>query len=133
MDYNSVKVPNMIFNVGKKMKENLRVCTEIFHKIIKSKKFHAAVKKLVQTMSFDLSNQELNSILPDIFNHLACIEPILVKEVLLNGMISPDGNFFINIKNLGPNALKNIKDLNILNEDEKVLAIKISLISKMCN
>ena len=99
---------------------------DFFHKIVKTKKFCEALKKLIRTMDVKINNDKITEKIYEVIQQLSKIQPILVKNVTINGMICPKNNFFIKENFIGD--LSNIKNSKNLRTFQKLKAAKGSLL-----
>ena len=81
---------------------------EAFQRIVFTPKYKNALWTLVKSINLRCKTEELNEKFENVLKHIGSLNPILIRNVALNGMISCNGNFFINVDTLLP--LKNLNN-----------------------
>ena len=107
LSFNSVK--SVSFNDLKEPEQKLlKNSLEAFQRIVFTPKYKNALWTLVKSINLRCKTEELNEKFENVLKHIGSLNPILIRNVALNGMISCNGNFFINVDTLLP--LKNLNN-----------------------
>jgi len=70
---------------------------DLFHTVVKTKKFKKAIKILINTFEIKLTKDTFKKKIIEITEHLSKLNPILTENFTFNGMVSPDFNMFLKI------------------------------------
>ena len=125
LSYDKVKLAKII--PRKNVYDN---ALKVFRSIVKTKKYKKALIKLAQTMDFGLSSKEIKEKLEVVIEILTKIQPVLLDNINVNGIISTQMNFYVNSE-IGV-LLSNVTNSKnaILCQDE---ALQCALIRLFCH
>ena len=102
---------------------------DLFHTVVKTKKFKKAIKILIDTMEIKLTKDAFKKKMIEITDHLSKLNPILAENFTFNGMISPDFNMFLNATYI--HNVRSLKNHEKLNYFQKLRAALCSLLRLM--